>query len=254
MTQIDRLQGLWRRSLIEWADGRRDVETAVDWLQGPTFYADLRQPRLPPMKAPCLRLLPMEDVVALARQEGFAGILLRHPDCFEWTRLIDYQPPGPFSDRGTLVDKGTVMIETGFDLPYVEHWHRDAGMPSIRAAVRLLDRADGREAILVRAGDVFMLARNRHPLLADHVHLSDAVRAAPSLAAAQDLIDCELSIGAAKDTWRITRSSLPWRVGMALDPRLVGPDLLTRDVSEEGTAIERRWAIVQQDGAIAELL
>jgi hypothetical protein len=38
------ITGLWRRSLIEWPDGRSDTTTSVRRMQTPTFNVDLRQP------------------------------------------------------------------------------------------------------------------------------------------------------------------------------------------------------------------
>lgn len=255
MTHRDRLQGLWRRSLIAWPDGRRDTTTSVDWLQGPTFYVDLRQPPLPKIAASCLRELTGPEVAALARQEGFAGILLEHDDCFEWTRLIDYQPRALYSDRGTLVHRGEVMIEEGCEIDYTEHWHRSGGAPPPCAAVRMRDRVSGRQAMLVRSGDLFMIARDRVRPLADLPHLTHNVEAAAGLEDAQDLIDCELSFGeVSRASWTITRSSLPWRVGADLGLRQAEGGLITEDIAPDGAFLCRRWIIFETDGPLDDLL
>ena len=44
MMPVEKLRGLWTRSLIAWPDGKRDVTTQVAWLQGTGLFADLRQP------------------------------------------------------------------------------------------------------------------------------------------------------------------------------------------------------------------
>ena len=67
--------GLWRRTLLIDSDGSHDTSTGVAWLQGITAYVDTR---------------------------GFAGRLSQHDDVFEWQRLIDIEPPGPFPDAGRM--------------------------------------------------------------------------------------------------------------------------------------------------------
>ncbi len=54
--------GLWRRTLLVEADGSRDTGTNVQWLQGISMFVDLRGPG----------------------GEGFAGLLSRRDDVFEW--------------------------------------------------------------------------------------------------------------------------------------------------------------------------
>jgi hypothetical protein len=92
--------GLWRRTLLIESDGSRDVGTNVAWLQGVTAYADTR---------------------------GFAGRLSQHGDVFEWQRLIDIEPPGPFPDAGRMRWESGVLIEIGVYEDYVEHWVRQDG-------------------------------------------------------------------------------------------------------------------------------
>lgn len=250
MVSLGQLQGVWRRSLIAWPSGARDTTTHVTWVQGPSFYGDLRQPAniVDFAGVHALRQLRLNQVEALAVQEGFAGLLIQHPDCFEWTRLIDYQPKPIYSDRGTLAMCGDVMIETGYEVPYVEHWHREqAGHPPA-TAVALRDRDSGRTGVIVRVGTVFMYCRSRAAALDETRHLLDYVRSAGALAEAQDLVDCEISLGVVGEQWRIQRSSLPYRVMQALDPRRDGSCFYTKDVAPDGTAIERAWTIVNEEG------
>jgi hypothetical protein len=253
MTHLDRLQGAWWRSLIEWPDGTRDVTTKVLWLQGPTFYIDLRQPF--PMsdfgKIRALRDLDAAQVEALAAQEGFAGVLLEHPTCFEWTRQIDFQPKPIYSDRGTLEDRGEVMVERGCDVDYIEHWHRDAAVSGTGYAVKLRDRASGCPAMIVGVGDRFMFARARAASLDESRPLLDYVRDAPTLTAAQDLVDCELSLGVVEDGWRIERSSLPFRVGADLELRMDAGLLTTSDITPDGAPVRRIWDIQNGEGDFA---
>jgi hypothetical protein len=92
--------GLWRRILLINSDGSRDASTEVVWLQGITAYADTR---------------------------GFAGRLSQHGDVFEWQRLIDVDPPGPFPDAGRMRWESRLLIEVGVHEDYVEHWELQDG-------------------------------------------------------------------------------------------------------------------------------
>jgi hypothetical protein len=255
-THLDRLQGYWRRSLIEWPSGDRDVTTQVTWLQGPRCFVDLRQP-VPFCDYGCVRNLRDLDATqleALALQEGFAGILIQHEDCFEWTRQIDFQPKPRHADKGTLDDQGDRLVEHGYDVDYVEHWHRDDGERAPAGALTLRDRRTGVLGMMVGVGPHFMFARGRKVSLDESRPLLDYVRAAPSLIAAQDIIDCELSFGSNQSGWRIERSSLPYRVGVDLSPRYEGGSLFTRDVMPNGVPGERSWAILAQEGDLSKLL
>ena len=92
--------GLWRRTVLIDSDGSRDTSAGVAWLQGITAYVDTR---------------------------GFAGRLSQHGDVFEWQRLIDIEPPGPFPDAGRMRWEAGVLIEVGVHEDYVEHWVRQDG-------------------------------------------------------------------------------------------------------------------------------
>src|SRR5689334_1486393 len=80
------LCGAWRRALIEWVGGDRDETTSAVWLQGISWYADLRQPVGAPDFAGvrCLRDLSAEHLAWLARQQAFAGQLQRDDGGFRW--------------------------------------------------------------------------------------------------------------------------------------------------------------------------
>jgi len=120
--------GLWQRTLLIDSDGSRDVSTGVAWLQGITAYADTR---------------------------GFAGRLSQHDDVFEWQRLIDVEPQGPFPDAGRMRWEAGVLIEVGVHENYVEHWVRQDGPAAPCWALF------GANAILLRAGARFGWADRR---------------------------------------------------------------------------------------------
>jgi hypothetical protein len=210
MTALAELQGLWRRSLITWPGRGSDTTTTVRWLQGPRAYIDLRQPTpLPDFShAHSLNDLTRGDCMWLARQEGFAGYLSFDGTYFEWHREIDFQPRAARRDSGTLHWEGTVLVETGRDGDYVEHWHRDPS-PVV----------DHPSKTVLRVGPYFMLVRDRAiPLDTTYPTLAEHVAAASNVERARELIDCEISFGETQeDGLRITASTLPYRVGTLLE-------------------------------------
>jgi hypothetical protein len=240
---IPALAGLWTRSLLALPDGPRDTETTVTWLQGPSLFVDLRIPARRPdfSHATALTDLTMADCRWLATQQGFAGTFRQEDGVFWWHREIDFQPPAQWPDAGRLSWEGDVLVETGHFANYLEHWHRTPNAPAhLTNALRLRSPADGRRALFVRAGELFMFARARTPEL---------VLTAPTLAAcmdgtdprtAQALVDCELSLGKVAG-WRIIHSSLPFREGATLAIQHIGSHLML-----DGMA----WEILLEENSI----
>jgi hypothetical protein len=216
------LRGLWRRSLLQLADGSRDTATAVHWLQGEGAFVDLRQPPGLPVCAAARALddLSFEDCLALAAQQGFAGRLQPAADAFEWIRTIDYQPASPHADAGSLAFEGGLLVERGRDIDYLEHWHREPSDPIAPfAACALRARHSGVAALLLRVGPHFMWARGRAAPLAPGGSLRDRVAGAVDIAAARALIDCEISYGRVNaGVFAIAASTLPHRIGARLAP------------------------------------
>lgn len=228
------LQGLWRRSLIAWPGRPSDTTTSVRWLQGPRAYIDLRQPMpLPDFSHVRSREdLSFEDCAWLARQEGFAGHLHFDGRHFEWVREIDFQPPSPAADAGSLHWEGDVLIESGRDADYIEHWHREPtvattpttltymqGSPAGHGAPGARGVPEKPSAVLLRVGPNFMYARDRAaPLDQGYRTLTEYMKAAPDLQRARELIDCEISFGTVEESGlRIAASTLPYRVGALLE-------------------------------------
>jgi hypothetical protein len=213
---LGEMPGMWRRTLITHADGTRDATTQVRWLQAPTLFVDLRQGAALPdfLHLRCLNDLTLEDCAALALQQGFAGRLGFDGDCFEWLRLIDFQPQGG-ADAGRLWWEEDVLVETGRDVPYVEHWLRDPTVVTRPlAGLRLRDTQSGVAALVVQVGTVFMFARDRAVALPAGRSLSECVAGAASLAAARALLDCEITLGSGGcgSAAVILASTHPWRV------------------------------------------
>ena len=257
MPQIPDLIGLWQRSLIAWPDGTRDATTCVRWLQGREMFVDLRQPRSLPDFPHVLSIddLSMRDCACLAAQQGFAGRLRFDGRHFEWASQIDFQQKSLLADAGSLEWEADVLVERGRDIEYIEHWHRDGAAATVpQGAVELRERDHGTNAMLLRVGSTFMFARNRTMPLAAHRTLRECVEAAPTVKAARQLVDCEISAGiVAAEGFRITASTLPFRHGRLLDQQLLHDSVTTWDHRSDGTAIARRWTITDIEGDLAAL-
>lgn len=257
MLTLSDMQGLWSRSLLVLPDATRDTTTWVAWLQGPTLFADLRQPDGRPSFAGARSLddLSREQVTWLAGQEGFAGRLEQDGEFFVWRRLLDFQPRAETPDSGRLYLDGPIMVEEGRYVPYIEHWSREAVPTMPCAAVRLRDRLSGCDGMLVRAGSAFMYARaGASASLPAGAHLRDLVAGAETLAAARKLIDCEISFGRVTAAgWLIERSSLPYREGACLDPHMDALGGSTADVAGDGNVIRRSWEILESESDASAL-
>jgi hypothetical protein len=270
-TSSVQVRGIWRRSLIEWADGSRDATTSVLWLQGISWYADLRQPVGAPSFAGvgCLRDLSGEHLGWLARQQAFAGALEHADGCFRWDHTVDLDVRDGPPDVGWLSWDGASLVETGRYLPYREVWHRvPAAGPDRVAGLRLRDSCTGQAGLVVRVGSAFAYARARPggvPNRLPAAGLPELVRDMDP-PAAQDLLDCEVSVGeVGAGGWVINRSSLPFRVGSRLDTpapsgfsvaerRRPGPQhAVTADVSPTGLPATRTWQVMGVEGDVAAL-
>ncbi len=254
---LDTLPGLWTRSLIVWPDGQRDATTNVWWLQGPGFYADLRQPMGAPDFGGVQRLVDVTPalLVWMATQEAFAGELRFDGDAFEWERGIDLHPSGPHGDRGRLWFEAEVMIERGVHVAYIEHWHRRSA-PAKRCAAARLSSDDGRRAYLVRVDDLFMYARGRESPLPPNTTLLECVQGAHSHEAACRLVDFEVAYGRiSPDGWAIEHSSLPFRKRQRLEPEAIGThSLAVTDSDLHAGTRERSWSIEELRGSTVDLI
>ena len=243
---------MWRRSLLIDAAGARDFTTQVRWLQAQTLFVDLRQGASLPefLQQRCLNDLTQEDCAQLALQEGFAGHLGFDGDCFEWRRLIDFQPKGRGMDVGRLWWEEEVLIEAGRDVPYVEHWMRDPTVVTRPlAALRMRDSAAGVAAIAVQLGTVFMFARDRQVAMPQGVSLTDCVGGASSVAQARAMVDCEITLGSAgfgADV--ILASTHPWRMGQNFALVCADSTVSSLDIDPAGNPVRRRWDILEAEG------
>lgn len=247
MMDVASLVGQWRRSLLELPDGTRDVTTDVTWLQADLHYVDLRQPAGMPdfSHVGGLDDLTAADCQWLAGQQGFAGVFRRLDDGFEWVRVLDFCPPGPVKDIGRLTWEGDVLVEVGRDAPYLEHWHRDFARAVTPVGSYVLSAPEtAAPGMLVRVGACFMYARGRNTKPPAGESLAALVAAAPDLAAARALLDCEISHGVVEGSvWRIVRSTLPFRVGDEL-----APVLNAKGLSVASGAGRIQWRVDQARG------
>ena len=84
--------------------------------------------------------------------------------------------------------------------------------------------------------------------------LTTLVAGASNLEEAQELVNCEISLGDISPLgFRICDSTLPYRAGDHLDQSLVGDVLTIRDRERDGRFTARRWSITAAEGDLAAL-
>ena len=253
------MPGMWRRSLLIQADGVRDSSSQVRWLQAKRLFVDLRQGAALPdfLKLRCLNDLTVADCNQLAAQEGFAGRLGFDGDCFEWLRLIDFQPRSLRADAGRLWWEEEILIEAGRDVPYVEHWMRDPTVVTRPlAALRLRDLTTGVAGLVVQVGTVFMFARDRQVALPAGTSLRECIGGAACVADARAMLDCEITLGSAgfgagrADTQGsvILASTHPWRVSERFELACSASTATTWELDPAGAPAARRWEILEAEG------
>jgi hypothetical protein len=259
LAAVGDVRGLWRRTLYRRADEVLDSSTEVHWLQGPRYFADIRQPveRISFAGVGCLRDLDNAHLAWLAQQEAFAGDLQLDGTLAWWQRSIDMQPQGPFEDRARLSQDGDVLDEYGTESPYYERWERSNPSTGAHWGLHLASEADGRRGFLVRAADRMMFARARRSSLPPGRTLAKALAALPTLEERQDLLDVEVSLGsvaANEREWLIERSTLPFKTATrcsirrreditASGARVIELD----DLDAEGRRIIGLWRILDAD-------
>lgn len=213
--------GLWRREVIT-APGFRDETTQVLWLQTATWYVDLRVPaERPGPRGGGFADYAAQELVALARIQGFAGELAVADGVCLWRRDFDRQPPGSIPDEARCVVDGEVMVEDGLHADYQEIWRRVPGAAGPLAAFALAEPG-GPGGLLVMAGDHLMEFRARPGGALQGASLAELVEArlaAGDRAGAEDLLDAEIRYAVRDgEGWRVRLSSHPWREGRLMWP------------------------------------
>jgi len=243
VTRDEVVRRCWRRTALAVPGRPLDDTTAVEWLQGDELYVDLRTPAgRPEVAAASLNELSRDDLLALCRQEAFAGQVLVDGDEWTWLREVDLHPPGPLPDRGRLHRAGEVVVETGIGRDYHEDWVADPPDADTAHVELSLSDPDGRRGMLLRVGSRFGYVRGRAPHTEPGRPLPEAVEADPERA--RSLFDLEISLGTVEaGRWRITRSTLPFRIGDDLAPEFGAETVSVVGRAADGRAVRHRWTV-----------
>lgn len=225
----DWLTGVWRRLSIETEDGLQDTKSQVIWLQTHSCFGDIRIPADRPnlgTKSSLAELTKLE-MIALSKQQGFAGVTHLNGSTSQWHRYIDYQPLNAGQDIGSLHWEGEILIELGVEAVYKEEWQRlDDGNGDFTALIlpaeidQTSDKNLSWQGCLVTAGDYFIYVWNRSlPLPPADSLTSLLINSAQDHSKQIYCLDCEISFGVCKSgqvPWEIRLSTLPWREGYSL--------------------------------------
>lgn len=224
------LRGAWRRTWIRHDDGALDDSSIVVWLQLDRLMADIRVPADHETLADrgSLAGCDVDDLERLAVGESSTGYTCCSPvvagddgvrrATARWSESegdVAFQPLGAYPEPGMLEwdDDGDVMIERAPSGAYVERWERIA-----QATSPLDHRRDGDEQLYI-AGDVAIRVRDRPSAGHRVARLDELIReAGDDRATIEALVDCEFSLAersgsGSGDTFVITASTHPWRVG-----------------------------------------
>jgi hypothetical protein len=215
------LTGLWRREEIFAPEGFRDTTTRVFWLQTSRYYADIRVPLDRPIQPGARGFddYPDENLIALARVQGFAGVLTAADGVCLWRRDLDYQPPGEIPDEARFEIEGDRMVEMGIHAEYTEIWRRVPGGEGVLAAF-VRDESPG--GMLVIAGDHFLEIRGRDEPPPDGETLAavverDLAEGRPDLARARLAMRIAYGqVAGGQKPWEVGLSTLPWLEGSSL--------------------------------------
>ncbi len=229
------VRGAWQRVSIHNADGTSDTTSTVVWLQLESLMADIRisADQFGLADRGSLDACSLDDLSTLAQSESSSGYTTctdlavgpggQRTATAQWfTRDhgnefgVGFQPVTAYPEPGMLEwnADGSVMIERAPSGAYTEEWHRMAGTAG-PLSHRVLD--DGRQ--IYRAGSVAVLVRDRMVAVPRPARLDDLItEAGNDHATIAQLVDCEFSlVQLGDDGWRITASTLPWRVGDTLE-------------------------------------
>ncbi len=254
--------GLWQREVLIAPDGRRDAATFVVWLQTTRLFADLRIPAGRPNGAGRHGFEDFSDdeLIGLAKAQGFAGSFEVEGNFCRWHRPIDFHPPGDAPDEATWHFENGVLIETGIHAPYREDWRRVTPPAApIAAWVLAEDSAvPAPSGQLVIAGDYFIAIESRRtPLPPGSTSLASLV--ADDLGGghrdlAIERLDMPIAFGCRGSSgWEITLSTLPWREGQPLFADGVRYDPATGALYASSPARRQRWELDDATTSLDEI-
>jgi hypothetical protein len=244
------MRGVWTREWIE-SKGVHSSPLAVHYLQTPSLFADVRFPidRTAFARATSFADLTDDELLLLAKQNGFTGSVTAVGDTITWHHEIDFQPPDGMGtpDIGRVERLGLArMYEHALDHSYVESWLSVASDNEAYLVVRV-ERGSRLEQTLLVIGDHFLYVRNRSVDLPVAESLDSLIHnSRASRAHIITYLDCEFSTGrirAGLVPWEIQASTLPWREGHHLsfaDDIAVLPDSTQLRVR---VATTDRWTV-----------
>lgn len=141
---LPELVGVWRRSLLVTADGQRDEDSDVYWLQSRTLCGDIRREHGP------------DGGTSLT---AFAGRLTERGRIFRWERELASYAPAHTPDEGWLAWEGEALREDGVHSPYLEIWVPMAKPGAHDFAAELRHDRDGRTGYLLTIAGYSFIAR-----------------------------------------------------------------------------------------------
>jgi len=260
--------GCFRRRSISYFTGEVDDTSEVLWLQSRGLTADFRGAPGTPAPGESLRALGERspaELLELARVEG--GLARTHWDgeAMHWSDWVSFQTHAKWPEPGRLERVGNCLIEFAPSGAYVEDWRWQPGGEGPLIGLSLVAEKDLESgAVLYRGGGLIVCGRHaafvrgRAQELTFGRPLPDFLRAHPddSVALAR-AFSCDAAFGTASsalDDFRVTRSTLPWRVGQPL-LSLEGFSYPSADgevlqyFEAEGRPIERRFHVdtLEQD-------
>jgi hypothetical protein len=206
--------GVWQRRLLR-TPTMEDTTTTVFWLQTHHWHADIRIPADRPdcRGRSALAELSRDELLGLARQQGFAGPTRVEGDICHWDRKVDFQPPSGHADFGRMTfETSERCLEHGIDREYFDIWER---LPESRGdSYAVTCPGAGHTRWLFRAGNFVMRVKPRAEALPQAASLA-VLAADVDDARLRRWLDFELSFGRvdAEGRWHITHSTWPWLEG-----------------------------------------
>jgi hypothetical protein len=257
--KIDVPVGAWQRDWISRHGGARDASVTVRYVQTPSVFGDVRIRGDRPELAGAASFADLSDdqLLALAKQNGFAGYTTIDGANATWHHEIDFQPSDESADIGRIEPAGDgKMFEHALDGSYVESWSALGGAERPFLAVKVA-RGDRVDRLLAVAGDHFVYARARPTALPTADSITAAIaRTGATREAIIGFLDCEISYGNTRG-WQIIRSTLPWQEGKRLafvDRIVIDASGLPAPAAAEAEAnAEGDWSFPVNTFAAAEL-
>lgn len=216
--------GVWQRTSLSTRDCV-DNTSQVYWLQTSSWHGDIR---IPPNRPDFTEVMSLADcsgeqLLWLARQQGFVGITTVNDKQCEWKREIDFQPSSGKRDIGRMTFiQPDRLLEFGLEDAYSEIWGKVTDEKAEKCfALQLINQSESAEpdSYLLVSGNRFIYARSRSVKFPQQAFKSpDRLQPYPKDMIIQWL-DFEISFGqidGTGDPWKITLSTLPWREGRSL--------------------------------------